>query len=94
VLLTISVLYLTGPQSPGLSSAQNIFFAYGPVGVLAFGGLWFGFRVYNREAARADREAQAKADLMEKVLPLMTDAVRALSDATAILREHERGGRG
>jgi hypothetical protein len=88
----VFLLYLAGPQSPGLSSGQDIFFQYGPVGVLAVGGLWFGFRVYNREAARADREAQAKADLMEKVIPLMTDAVRVLADATEILKDH-RGGR-
>jgi hypothetical protein len=93
VPLTAFLLYLAGPQSPGLSGGQEIFFQYGPVGVLAAGGLWFGFRVYNREAARADREAQAKADLMEKVIPLMTDAVRVLSDATAILRDQQRGGR-
>lgn len=80
-------------QPNPLSDGQNIFFAYGPVGVLALLGLWFFFRVYNREANRADRESKEKADLMEKVIPLLTEANRVLAEATAILRDQGRARR-
>lgn len=92
--------WLSEPSSPPLDLAP--FASTGVVGALAASGLWFAYRAYQREAARADR---LEAIITDKVIPTLADSTHAIKEVTQVVRdiqreqEHERirreaGGQG
>lgn len=68
-----------------------VFLQYGVLGVFAIFGLAFFRTVYKRESERADRAEAALAelnrDVRDKVIPVLTEANRTVSEAALLLRE-------
>jgi hypothetical protein len=86
-------LLLQATVAPGEITA--VFLQYGVLGAFALFGLWFFRTVYKRETERADRAEAALADLnrdvREKVIPVLTEAARAVADATLVMRNARVG---
>lgn len=83
------------------SSITTAFIQLGAVGGLALILLWFSLGAYKdlkmqreQERQRADRaetELRAlNADLTNKYVPVLTDAVRILGEVTGLMRDRER----
>lgn len=98
-----SLLGLALPPLAGLLAATDgsgDLGAYGPlinlgaIGVVCALLIPFARSAYRREVARADKaEAELSAlnrELRERYVPMMTDVVRVLGEATAAMRERER----
>lgn len=83
------------------ATITTAFVQLGAVGALALILLWFSLGAYKdvkaqreQERARAERaEAELRvlnADLTNKYVPVLTDAVRILGDVTALMRERKQ----
>lgn len=91
---------LPAPDPGSLDLAQ-----YGAIGVLLVAFIVFAYRAWQRETVRADRiEAAAavererleaenrrlQADIQEKAIPALFASATALSEATELMRDHQR----
>lgn len=89
------LISLMSSQPDPAGDVTAVFLQYGVLGAFALFGLWFFRTVYKRETERADRAEAALAvlnqDVREKVIPVLTEAARAVADATIALRD-ARGG--
>jgi hypothetical protein len=90
---------LVEPPSPGLDATL---LQYGAIGAIALGGMWFGLGAYRREVRRSDalaaelsklRDDHAaelralNAEIRDKQVPVLSEAVRVLGDVTVLMRE-------
>ena len=72
----------------------TVFAQYGVLGVIAALLIWFAKGAHQRERDRADRMEQKYENLntllLERMLPAITSATRAVEESTEIIRDMQR----